>query len=142
MQRPRDDIAVHGTQSAPAVRVAGEEQRVRELMVEALSAEDPEQHDVVGLRLQRVGDRELEVRLVLLRRERHDRDAQRTNDAQCVFVVAASLLVDCTGSRGTHVANAQSCDVGGRVPVERHLDERVVLAVGPVNRIQHQRAVF
>ena len=77
MQRPRDDIAVHGTQSAPAVRVAGEEQRVRELMVEALSAEDPEQHDVVGLRLQHVCDSELQIGLVLLRGERQHRDASR-----------------------------------------------------------------
>ena len=66
MQSPGDDVAVHGTQSASAVRVAGKEQRVRELVIEALSAEDAEQHDVVGLRLQRVGDGELEVGLVLL----------------------------------------------------------------------------
>src|SRR2546430_3373262 len=52
-----------------------EEEKVRGLVVEALPAEGAEQHDLGRARGDGLGDRELEVGLVLRRREFRDRDA-------------------------------------------------------------------
>ena len=59
-----------------------------------------------------------------------------------VLVVAARLFVCRAAGRRAHVADLQLRDVGGRIPVERDVDDRVVPSIGPVDRVEHQRAVF